>query len=130
MTTIRARVMTAAALSAVLVAGAAGVPQTVAQTTQQTAPDAGSGQFTDEQLRSFAAASIEVESLHQRWAPQIAAAETPDAQADIRAQAMEEMGQAVQAEGLTVDEYNEIVSAIRADPETAQTVVQYRSELK
>lgn len=130
MMSIHPRSMTAAALAALLVAAPATVPFAVAQTTQQPAPQAGPGEFSEDQLKSFAAASLEVETLHEKWQPKIATTTEPQEQANIRDKAMQEMAQAVQEAGLSVDEYNQIVRAIQIDPETARTVQEYRADLQ
>lgn len=130
MTSIHPRSLTAAALAALLVAAPTAVTPAVAQTTQQPAPQAAPGEFSEDQLRSFAKASLEVENLHQQWQPKIAGTTEPQEQANARDQAMREMTQAVREAGLSVDEYNQIASAMQIDPETARTVQEYRADMQ
>ena len=40
------------------------------------------------------------------------------------------MADAAREKGLSVQEYNQIVNAAQADPDTARTVEQYRDELR
>lgn len=130
MTTVNARSLTAAALAILLMAGPAAMTPVLAQTAQPSTPQVDPDRFSDTELKSFAAASIEVEDLHEKWSPQIADAAEPREQADVREQAMLEMTEAVQATGLSVQEYNQIVQAMQIDPDTARTIEEYRSELR
>ena len=128
------RIAPAVFLAALLMAAPVAVPA-VAQTappasTQSGAEQSGSEQFSDAQLKSFAEASLEVERLSQEWSPKIAAAGTAQEQAKARGEAMEQMAEAVEQKGLSVQEYNEIVNAAQTDPETARTVETYRTELR
>jgi hypothetical protein len=121
----------ATALAALLLAGAMAMPSfAVAQTAEPASPQAGTAEFTEDQLKSFAAATLEVEELHQKWSPQIAAAKEPSEQEAVRGQAIEEMTEAVRDEGLSIEEYNSIVTQLYADPEMAKTVEAYRSEMQ
>ena len=133
------RIAPAVFLAALLMAAPVAVPA-VAQTAppasaqsgaqQSGAQQSGSEQFSDAQLKSFAEASLEVERLSQEWSPKIAAAGTAQEQAKARGEAMEQMAEAVEQKGLSVQEYNEIVNAAQTDPETASTVETYRTELR
>lgn len=120
-----------AAVAALLLTGSMAVAPSAApaQATQAT-PPAKTQDLSDEQLKSFAAATLEVEDLNQKWSPRIAEAKEPSEQESIRRQAMGEMAQAVRDEGLTVQGYNEISKVVQADPETAQTVEAYRAEMR
>ena len=121
----------ATALAALLLVGVMAMPlSAAAQTAAQASPQAGTTEFTQDQLKSFAAATLEVEQLHQKYSPQIAAAKEPSEQEAIRGQAIEEMTKAVREEGLSIEEYNGIVSQLYADPEMAKTVEAYRSEMQ
>jgi hypothetical protein len=121
----------ATALAALLLASVMAVPlSAAAQTAAPASPQAGTAEFTEDQLKSFAAATLEVEELHQKYSPQIAAAKEPSEQEAIRGQALEEMTEAVRGEGLSIEEYNGIVSQLYADPEMAKTVEAYRSEMQ
>ncbi|MGZ9190084.1 MAG: hypothetical protein ACXW39_08520, partial [Nitrospira sp.] len=57
----------ATALAVLLVAGVMAVPlSAAAQTAAPASPQAGTAEFTEDQLKSFAAATLEVEELHQK----------------------------------------------------------------
>jgi Spy/CpxP family protein refolding chaperone len=124
------RKLTAAAVAIALLGGTGAVPMANAQSTQQSAPQAGPGEFSDEQLKSFAEASLEVEDLNRKWQPKMSGATGEQEQAQAREQAMQEMMLAVREAGLSVEEYNQIVSAMQIDPDTARAVQEYRAELQ
>lgn len=86
--------------------------------------------FSDDQLRSYAAASIEVDGLQEKWSSRLAEARNASEQAEVREEAAAEISEAVRDQGLSVEEYNQIRRAAQADPETARTVHAYRSELQ
>lgn len=88
------------------------------------------GNFTTEQLKSFAAATLQVERLGDKWTPRIAAADGPSQEEKLRLQAMDELSKAIRRHGLTVDEYNRIKSAVQIDPDTARIVEDYRREMR
>ena len=121
----------ATALAALLLASVMAVPlSAAAQAAAPASPQAGTTEFTEDQLKSFAAATLEVEELHQKYSTQIAAAKEPVAQDAIRGQAMEEMTKAVREKGLSIEEYNSIVSQLYVDPKMAETVETYRSQMQ
>ena len=121
----------ATALAALLLAGVMATPSSsVAQTAAPASPQAGTTEFTQDQLKSFAAATLEVEQLHQKYSPQIAAAKEPSEQEAVRGQAVEEMTKAVRGEGLSIEEYNSIVTQLYTDPEMARSIEAYRAEMQ
>ena len=134
MQAILLRTGSAAALAALLLGGPVALAGTAAaQATQQapeSAPQAPPVAVNDEKLRSFAAATLEVENLNEEWSPRIAAATDPNEQQEVRTQAMEQMAQAVREQGLSVEEYNSMVQVVQADPEVASTVEASREELR
>lgn len=99
---------------------------------QQDAATAGAGEpaqsqaqaanFSDEQLKSFADASKEIAQLNQEYTGQLQSAEGDEAQQEIRQQANDEMVNAVESEGLSVDTFNAIGEALQQDPELMQKV--------
>lgn len=89
------------------------MPQTSHQTT-----------VNDNEIRAFTAAATEVQQVKQRWIPklQAAARQGPDAQQTTQQQAMQEMTQVVQKNGLSVDKYNQIADLAESDPEVQRRV--------
>lgn len=86
-------------------------------------PAAAAPDVSDEKLKSFAVAFLEVSRITQTYQPQLQAAASPEDEQRIRQQAGTEMIQAVDSsEGISVDEYNIIIQAAQVDPELAQRI--------
>jgi hypothetical protein len=95
-----------------LIAGLMAVPGVAsAQTTEPAPPPAGEEQAqqpaeatapSQQQLESFAAATVQI--------------------AQIQEEAQKRMQAAVEEEGLTIEQYNEIAQAAKADPQIEQTL--------
>lgn len=102
---------------------------TMAQAAPQAAPPDGmkTATFTQDELKSFAAASVRVEQINNKWKPKITDAQGKPEQEKLRKQAMGEMVEAVQGKGLTVQRYNLIVLAMRTNPDIARTVESLRA---
>src|SRR5690606_39001783 len=98
--------------------------------TAASQPGAGNAavkEFTEDELKSFAEASLQVEEIGSKWNPKISEAEDKADEEVLREQAMDEMVTAVQQKGLSVDRYNRIALAVQSDPEIARTVQTYRA---
>lgn len=114
----------AAAMAATALAAGFALPafaQAETETPQATQPAA----LTEEELQSYAAAALEVQSLIEEWQPQIEAAESPEQASEIGQQAQSEMVMAVEAEGLSVEEYNQITQLAQTDPELQSRIMSY-----
>jgi Domain of unknown function (DUF4168) len=115
---IRSTIM--AAMLALL--SVAAIPMTWAQTesapTEQTTP------YSDNELKSFAAAAVEVHRINSGYLPKMAEA-TPDQQRALEQQALRETTAAVEKQGLTSDKYDEILTAAQTRPEVATKVEQF-----
>jgi hypothetical protein len=73
--------------------------------------------ISDQELDQFAEAALAVNQIGRKYASELQAAEDDAAAQDIRAQAQEEMVQAVEDEGLSVEQYNAIYAAAEEDQE-------------
>ncbi len=100
--------------AALLALGLAG-PTAAQDQAPQAAPQA--EDITDQQLDQFAEAALAVNQIGRKYASELQAAEDEAAAQEIRAQAQEEMMQAVQDEGLSVEQYNAIYAAAENDQE-------------
>ena len=79
--------------------------------------------YSDAKLESFVEAAVQIESLREQYDPQIKAADNPEKAEVLRTQAMTKMQSAVdQTPGISLDEYNEIVTAARTDPSLSERV--------
>ena len=94
-----------------------------AQTEQ---PELQASDVTQEELQSFAAATEQVESIGVAWQARIDAAESQEQASQMGAQAQTEMIAAVEAEGLTVEQYNQIFLLAQANPDIQNQVMEYK----
>lgn len=80
-------------------------------------------EVTEDKLRAFASATLALEEVAARHRAEIAAAETADEEARLEREAERERIATVEATpGITLDEYNAISTAARADPDLAEVV--------
>ncbi len=82
-------------------------------------------QYDSDTLRSFAVATVEVERINQTYLPELQAAESPEDLQEIQETAQDEMIDAVEAEGLSVELYNQIHQDARINPALANQIGQY-----
>ncbi|MFN4088728.1 MAG: DUF4168 domain-containing protein [Alphaproteobacteria bacterium] len=118
--------MTAVAAAAL----ALGFAAPAAAQTQQGAPSAAPPaamapqvDVSDEQLRTFIEAATEVQSISEKWQARAAATESTQEVEEVRRQATDEMVEAVEDKGMTVDEFNAISQAAQEDPQLHARIV-------
>lgn len=121
------RLAIAAALALMPMATTAAIAQQApatppaAPTAPQTAPatpGAPAADFTDEKLRSFAMAFIEVDKVNRTFSEQVEAAPSDTEKQELREEAGRKMVEAVEGtDGITAEEYGSIMNAAQADPE-------------
>lgn len=78
--------------------------------------------FSDDQLQQFADASQDIAMISQDYTEQLQNASDEGEQQEIRQQANDEMVQAVQDSGMSVEQFNSIGQAIQQDPQLMQRV--------
>jgi predicted glycoside hydrolase/deacetylase ChbG (UPF0249 family) len=104
----------------------ASVPVHAQQTTpapELQTPPTDAASFSDDTLKSFADAFLEIASISQEYQPQLEGAGTPEEQQRVRTEAGGRMLEAVEGtEGISVEEYNQIMEAAQGDPELAQRI--------
>ena len=128
MPTITRHSLTRTAFAALLsFAGASGVSAQTPETPTEAPAQRGTAgteqaAFSDHDLRSFANAVTEVSKINLTYQPQVEAAASEQERADIEVQARERMVDAIEDEGLSLDKYNGIILAARADPVVAQRI--------
>lgn len=88
--------------------------------------------FSDDQLKSYAVAALEVNAIHQDYRDKIASAQQsePEKAQALHNEAQEKMVQVVQSKGLTVETYNNISLTARAEPELRKKIVQFMEEAR
>ena len=84
--------------------------------------------FSDESLQSFAVAAVQVMEINASAQRSMIGAESADEQQQVQAEASEQMVLAIESQGLTVEQYNEIATAAQADPEVANQIQRYIGE--
>ncbi len=77
---------------------------------------------TDDQLRRYAGAVKKVSAVAAEYQPQLQAATTEPERQAVRAEADRHMVAQVEADGMSVDEYNGISRAVQRDPELRKKV--------
>jgi len=102
--------------------GVAAIPMTWAQS--ESAPTEQTTSYSDTELKSFAAAAVEVHRINSGYLPKMAEA-SPDQQRALEQQALRETTAAVEKQGLTSDKYDEILTAAQTRPEVATKVEQF-----
>jgi hypothetical protein len=114
------RLLTAAALALGIAAWAPYAPaQAVAPPAAQPATD-----YTDSDLKSFAAAVVLVSRINDTYLPMYYAAKTPEEQQLVEVKATDEMVQAVKDQGMSVEKYQDILAQAKSNPAVANRVDQ------
>lgn len=118
-------------LVAAITAGAMSVAyaQQAPQQGQQSAPPTGGGQgaqqqidVSDEDVKNFAAAQSEVQSVREDYSGKLRDVEDTEKAREVQAEMQEEMLQAVKDAGLSARKYNEISQAAMQDNELRQRI--------
>lgn len=87
-----------------------------------TAQTAGHGGITDEQINAFARAQNQAAQIQLKYNDMLVAAEDDMQRQNIAQKANDEMVEAIQAEGLSVEQYNNILTEVQGDPELMERV--------
>ncbi|MCO6390410.1 DUF4168 domain-containing protein [Aliihoeflea aestuarii] len=116
-----------AILSAALGVSAMALTPALAQETMEAPVEAPAGATYDEgKLQSFVVAFLQVDEINRTYAPQLQEAESEEAQGTVREEASQEMMQAVESvEGITVEEYGQIIQQAQTDPALAEQINGY-----
>ena len=99
--------------------GAAQAPGALATTPAATAQE-----VSDEKLQQFVASAQQVAVMSQQYSQQLQGMSDQAAQQQLMQQANEEMAQTVQANGLSVQEFNTLSEAVDRDPALQQRAQQ------
>jgi hypothetical protein len=92
-------------------------PQAIAQ--QQPMPS----NFSQEQIEAFVDAAIEVQRVQTEFDAQAQQAQSQEEVTQLQQQAQVDASQAVEAKGLSVDEYTAIAQAANQDPQLYAMIV-------
>jgi hypothetical protein len=85
-------------------------------------PPAQQPEFSQNQLKSFASAALQVQELRSKWQAKMQEAGSAEAASALQEQANTEIVQAVGDAGLTVESYNTIATAARDNPDLANRI--------
>lgn len=86
------------------------------------ASEQGQAQYSDEDLKAFAVAALEVRQIRESYTPKVQQADTPQKRQEISKEATDKMVEAVEKHGLSAQKYNNIYSASQNDPSLADRV--------
>lgn len=114
----------AIAAIAALSALAFSFPAAAQSTTPGQQAPAAQPTVTEEQIESFVVAARELGEINARYSPQLEQTEDTAKQEQIRREASGNMVEAIREAGLTVEEYNQIYTLTRTDPDVADKVKQ------
>lgn len=121
------RTIRTAILSAALGASSLAIAPALAQETMEAPIEAPAGATYDEsKLQSFVVAFLQVDEINRTYAPQLEQAESEEAQGAVREEASQQMMQAVESvDGITVEEYGQIIQQAQTDPALAEQINGY-----
>ena len=84
---------------------------------------AAESEYSDDKLRAFVAAAVMIGDMSSEWREKIEAAPSEEEANQLREQAGQELAAAIDAaDDITLEEYNDISVAARADPELATRI--------
>lgn len=123
MTKLRLPVLTAIAVAS----SVAWTSPTLSQDTKQTQPpqQQQAAPISEGQLKSYAVAAAEVQRISASFQPRIRAADTPADRQQVQQEALDQMADAVRANGFSVQQYNQITQRVQADPQLSRRLQNY-----
>ena len=86
--------------------------------------------FSEGQLEAYVAAVVKIQEIDKSWQPRIEGAQTSGEAAEMTREATEEMIDEVQAQGLSVEEYNSITQAAETDDGLYERILTLLAELR
>ena len=112
---IRSLTLATGAAAALLLAGVAPV---LAQPAPAMPEQQDIGEVSDTEVAQFASATVRVDQIVQDWNVRLQAADEQE-QPEMQMQAQEDLVEAVEAEGLSVERYNQLAMAAQTDADLA-----------
>lgn len=94
-----------------------GIPAPIAVTESAAAEDASPARIDEAKLDAFARSYVRLADVREEHAGELAAP-------DVRAEAAEETVEVLREQGLSPQEYNQILDAVNADPELRSVALQ------
>jgi hypothetical protein len=93
--------------------------------TPPVEPQQQTSSYSDTELKSFALAAINVVRIRNLYLPKLESAKTPEEVQEVRKAATDEMVQAIESVGMTVDDYTAISKQVRENSEIAKRVQEH-----
>lgn len=118
----RRRQLLAGIAGAVMLTGA-GLFEARAQQQPQPQPPVPS-EFSLSQIETFADAAVDVRKVQEDFDAQVRGAQHAEEIEQLQQQAQQDAQQAIEGNGLSVDEYNAIVQAANQDPQLYAMIVE------
>lgn len=116
---IRSSLLVASVAGAVMLLGAAWSDARAQQQQPMVPPE-----LSQSQIETFADAALELRQVQQEFDAQMQGAQDAAEVERLQQQAQQEAQQAIEGNGLTVDEYNAIVQAANQDPQLYAMIVE------
>ena len=106
-------------------AGAWALPAVAGQNAppQMAQAETGAGGYSQEQLESYAAAVMKVQEVDRAWQPRIEQAQDQRQAEAMTSEATNEMIGEIEAQGLSVEEYNAITQAAEQDQQLYDRII-------
>ncbi|MGR3320367.1 MAG: DUF4168 domain-containing protein [Pseudooceanicola sp.] len=127
MTTFPARALRGSLIAGLALAPAAAFAQSTSEAPETPAPEMqeeAQATFTDAELESFVAATMQLQQVRSEYLPQIQAAESEADKQALAREAQTEMAARVEAaDGIDVETYNRIGQAAQSDEDLNARIV-------
>ena len=123
----------APALSLIAAAAFLGAPwiaPAVGQGVEEYADAQEQPAFTENTVRQFAQAAVQVQAIGQEYHPQLQAAQSDAERNAIRQKASDRMVTAIRQEGISLEVYNQIAAAARTNPELDNQISRLMDDVK
>lgn len=113
-----------------LAAGFSALPAAAQQNAAPPMPQAGAeaGGYSQQQLESYAAAVMKVQEIDRAWQPKIQQAEDQQQAEAMTTEATNQMIGEIEAQGLSVQEYNAITQAAEQDRQLYDRIIALLTE--
>jgi len=102
--------------------GIASVLAAVAQQVTPSPAQQSTPSYSDDELRTFAVAVLEVQKINNLYLPRLEAASTTEEQQQVVEAAKVEVAQVIQKQGITINRFHQILGDAQADTGLADKV--------
>jgi hypothetical protein len=119
----------AIALSLALTSGAFAQAESPDSSMPPPAPEAQQIEVGDEEVRKFAEIFVKIEQARVETAEELSQAANPEEAEGIQGRAEDEILTTIEEEGWSVEQFNQVATAINSDPQLRQQTVAYLQEM-